>query len=231
MPKDNSGISVPDQSSSQAVAGGADVGSGTAVVATPEFARGNRVSASGRPAILDFMQNTIAGYDATHQYPTPQNQPVSAGAPLTGVPLVSAQLKVAESHKLRTCPYLGDISSALNGREKPLSDAISYEYRELAAQIAEAAIAYKEIVDKPFDASNFVQRISQTEAASKRLKDIVQIASSLELDAILVAANLNLGRYGLRIVQVSGGGEIWMGNLGENHRFSPAMRLSGADDY
>ncbi|MBK9622369.1 MAG: hypothetical protein IPO31_24560 [Candidatus Obscuribacter sp.] len=96
MPNDNSGSTVPDQSSSQAVAGGADVGSGTAVVATPEFARGIRVSATGRPAILDFMQNTIAGYDATHQYPAPQNQPASTGASLTGAPQGSAQVKGAE---------------------------------------------------------------------------------------------------------------------------------------
>jgi len=219
MPNDNSGSSVPDQSNSQAVAGGADVGSGTAVVATPEFARGKHVSASGRPAILDFMQNTIAGYDATHQHPAPQNQPSAS----------SAQSNGAESYKLKTCPYLGDISSALNGREKPLSDAISTEYRELAAQIAQAAIAYKEIMDLPFDPSSFVDRISKTESASNRLKDSVQIASTLELEAILVAANLDLEQYGLRIVQVSGSGEIWMGNLGENRRFSPAMRLTSTD--
>jgi len=229
MPNDNSGASVPDQSKGQAVASGVDVGSSTATLATPEFARGKQISASGRPAILDFMQNTIAGYDATHHYPAPQNQPASTGASLTGAPQGSAQVKGAESYKLKTCPYLGDISSALNGREKPLNDAISIEYRELAAQIAQAAIAYKEIMDKPFDASNFVDRISQTESASKRLKDSVQIASTLELEAILVAANLNLDKYGLRIVQVSGSGEIWMGNLGENRRFSPAMRLTGAD--
>lgn len=224
MPNDNSGASVPDQSKGQAVASGVDVGSSTATLATPEFARGKQISASGRPAILDFMQNTIAGYDATHQYPAPQNQPGVAGAQSMG-----AQVNGSESYKLKTCPYLGDISSALNGRDKPLSDAMSADYVALAGQIAKAAMAYKTIMDKPFDPSNFVDRMAQTENASKELKDKVLIASTLELEPILVAANLELEQYGLRIAQVPGNGEIWMGNLGENRRFSPAMRVTGVD--
>ncbi len=214
--------SAPDNSNSQAVADGVDVGSGTALVATPEFARGRRVGASGRPAILDFMTNTIAGYDATHQNPAPDRALQGAQA----LPQVASVSSTSSSHKLKTCAYLGDISSALNARQRAYPDILSVELSNQAEQITRAAVAYKKIIDESFDSTNFVERMSRSESASEILRQSVKAVARDVLEDVLVVTNIELEGHGLKVARVAANGEIWMGNLGENNRYSPAMRLS-----
>lgn len=133
---------------------------------------------------LDFGQHPISGYDACE----PSHKPMDGSG---RAPELTPKGEA----------YLGAARDALTSPERPAPNDLSDENKRNVDSIAKGAEDYsKGIGNNPNNEENF-----------KKLQESINKVPSKDMDDVLAGANEKLKSQGLRIEQVPGTKEIWMG--------------------
>lgn len=154
------------------------------VTITPRIMNDHMSVQSKELQSLDFGQHPISGYDACE----PSHKPMDGSG---RAPELTPKGEA----------YLGAARDALTSPERPAPNDLSDENKRNVDSIAKGAEDYsKGIGNNPNNEENF-----------KKLQESINKVPSKDMDDVLAAANEKLKSQGLRIEQVPGTKEIWMG--------------------
>lgn len=154
------------------------------VTITPRIMNDHMSVQSKELQSLDFGQHPISGYDACE----PSHKPMDGSG---RAPELTPKGEA----------YLGAARDALTSPERPAPNDLSDENKRNVDSIAKGAEDYsKGIGNNPNNEENF-----------KKLQESINKVPSKDMDDVLAGANEKLKSQGLRIEQVPGTKEIWMG--------------------
>lgn len=154
------------------------------VTITPRIMNDHMSVQSKELQSLDFGQHPISGYDACE----PSHKPMDGSG---RAPELTPKGEA----------YLGAARDALTSPERPAPNDLSDENKRNVDSIAKGAEDYsKGIGNNPNNEENF-----------KKLQESINKVPSKDMDDVLAGANEKLKSQGLRIEQMPGTKEIWMG--------------------
>lgn len=143
---------------------------------------------------LNFAEHPISGYDACEP----------SFKPMDGSGRAPELTPKGEA-------YLGAARDAVNSPEKPAPKDLSDENKRNVDSIAKGAAEFDKGIGQDLGSSDLAKRFEKNEKDLAQLKDSINKVPSKDMDDVLAGVNEKLKSQGLRIEQVPGTKEIWMG--------------------
>lgn len=164
------------------------------VTITPRIMNDHMSVQSKELPSLDFGQHPISGYDACE----PSHKPMDGSG---RAPELTPKGEA----------YLGAARDALTSPERPAPNDLSDENKRNVDSIAKGAAEFDKGIVRDFGSDDFAEKFKKHENDLTELQESLNKVPSKDMEDVLAGVNEKLKSQGLRIEQVPGTKEIWMG--------------------